>query len=79
MTRTAVIANSILWASAIIASAILGAPRFLTLVVLPTLAATSLIVSPRRTRAPECQPSAPFESSRAIRCLFASLGWNETA
>ncbi len=55
MTRTAVIANSILWASAIVASALLRAPSFLTLVLLPLLATTSLLVSPRRTRAPECQ------------------------
>ncbi|HEY0794932.1 MAG TPA: hypothetical protein VGD64_04050 [Acidisarcina sp.] len=36
------IASSILWASAVIASAILKAPTFLTIILLPMLAFTSL-------------------------------------
>ncbi len=55
MTHKYLIANSILWAAAIIASALLHAPMLLTLVVLPTLFVTSLLVSERRgDGAPEC-------------------------
>jgi DNA-binding CsgD family transcriptional regulator len=39
------IANGILWASAIIAAAILGAPVMLSVMLLPLLAAVSIIVS----------------------------------
>jgi hypothetical protein len=52
MTRKYVLANSFLWASAVIASAIMHAPTPLTLLVLPTLATTAVILSPRRTMNP---------------------------
>ena len=45
MNRKFIIANSILWAAAIIASAILGAPVSLTTVLLPSLAACSLLAA----------------------------------
>ncbi len=35
---------SLLWASAILSSAILGAPQFLTLILLPILAYTSVVI-----------------------------------
>ncbi len=52
MTRKYIVANSVLWASAIIASAIMHAPISLTLLVLPSLATTAMIMSPRRTMSP---------------------------
>jgi hypothetical protein len=46
--RGYLIANAVLWAAAIIASAILGAPRLLTFILLPALAAISLLLAGRR-------------------------------
>jgi hypothetical protein len=54
MNRRDVIANSILWAAAIVASAILHAPLFLTLVILPTLATSSLVLARRRPPTIDC-------------------------
>lgn len=44
MKRTQMLAKSVLWAAAIVAAAILGAPPALTLILLPALAATSLLL-----------------------------------
>jgi hypothetical protein len=43
-------ANAILWAAAIVAAAILGAPAMLVLVLLPSLAAVSVLVLRRGRR-----------------------------
>ena len=51
MGRKYLIANAVLWAAAIIASALVGAPTVLTLVVLPALAAVSLLLAGRGLRA----------------------------
>jgi hypothetical protein len=40
-----IIANAILWAAAIIASAIVGAPSALTVIFLPALAVTSILIA----------------------------------
>jgi hypothetical protein len=52
MNRKFIYANSILWASAVIAAALLHAPVFFTLILLPSLATTSLLLAlpaaPRR-------------------------------
>jgi hypothetical protein len=45
MNLTRFNSNAILWATAILASAILGAPQFLTLLLLPSLAAMSLLMT----------------------------------
>jgi len=45
MNRKHVIGNSVLWAAAIITSALVGAPTVLTLVLLPGLATTALLVN----------------------------------
>ncbi len=54
MQRSRIIANSILWAAAIIAAALLGAPVSHTLIVLPSLATGSLIVSLPAPRPRDC-------------------------
>jgi hypothetical protein len=51
MGRQYLIANAVPWAAAIIASALVGAPTVLSLVVLPTLAAVSLLLAGRGHRA----------------------------
>jgi hypothetical protein len=48
MTRQLLIGNSILWAAAIVGSALLHAPTTVTLVILPMLAATFLVISVQR-------------------------------
>jgi len=45
MNRTYIVTNSILWATAIVSSAALGAPSFVSLVVLPCLAAVSWLAA----------------------------------
>ena len=55
MNQKHYLANAILWASAIVASAILGAPTFLTLGLLPVLAATALATPRPKSGAASCQ------------------------
>lgn len=43
MNRKHLLANALLWAAAILASAVVGAPTFLSLILLPCLAAASLL------------------------------------
>jgi hypothetical protein len=45
MNNRLLLANAVLWAAAIIASSIVGAPTFLSLVLLPSLAAISLLLN----------------------------------
>ena len=45
MTSNLRISNAILWAAAIFAAAILGAPTFFTIILLPSLAITSNLLS----------------------------------
>lgn len=45
MSRKTFIGNAILWASAIIASAIMDAPLSLSTILLPSLAATALLIT----------------------------------
>lgn len=45
MNQKYVLANAILWAVAIIACAVAGASTFLSLILLPSLAAISLLVA----------------------------------
>jgi len=56
MTRWHTLAAALLWATAIIAAATLAAPAFLTLILLPSLAAASLlqrtVARPHRSHAP---------------------------
>jgi hypothetical protein len=49
MSKQLQIANAVLWAAAIIASALLQAPNTLTMMVLPGLAAVSLLFAATRT------------------------------
>jgi len=58
MHKTYVLANSVTWAAAIIASALLGAPSTLTLVLLPSLAAISLLATAPRASDLACRPQA---------------------
>jgi hypothetical protein len=51
MNRKYFIANAILWAAAIIASAIVGAPSYLSIGILPGLAASSLLLTWPKSRA----------------------------
>jgi hypothetical protein len=44
------IANAILWAAAIVAAALVAAPTVLSLIVLPSLAAVSMLLAWRRPR-----------------------------
>lgn len=55
MRRKAFLANAILWAAAIVGSAVVGAPPFFSTAVLPTLAATALLVSWPSARPAEFQ------------------------
>jgi hypothetical protein len=48
MGRTYLIANAVLWAAAIVAAAVLGSATVLWLIVLPALAATSLLLARRK-------------------------------
>lgn len=45
MNRNKILANSVLWAAAIVAAATAGAPSYLTLILLPSLSALSLLLS----------------------------------
>lgn len=54
MNKKHYLANSILWASAILTSAILHAPSFLTLGLLPVLAATALVTTRPRSESGTC-------------------------
>jgi hypothetical protein len=45
MSRNHFLANAILWAAAIVASAAVGAPSLLSTILLPALAACSLLVT----------------------------------
>jgi hypothetical protein len=55
MHKTYILANSVAWAAAIVASALLGAPSTLTLVLLPSLAAISLLAAVPRTSDIACR------------------------
>jgi len=61
MHRRAYFVNAVLWATAILASAIMGASPFLTAVLLPSLAATALMLSRPSPAAPSC-PSPTIEA-----------------
>jgi len=54
MNRKHFISNAVLWAAAIVASALVGAPPFFTMVLLPALAASALLVTWPKSRATEC-------------------------
>jgi hypothetical protein len=45
MKKNYVLANAVLWAAAMLAAAALKAPNFLSLVLLPTLATLSLLMT----------------------------------
>ena len=55
MNKKHYLANAILWAAAIVAAAILGAPAFLTLGLLPLLAATALVTTRTKSGAASCE------------------------
>jgi hypothetical protein len=55
MRRNRFLANSILWAAAIVASAAAGAPPFVSTVLLPGLAASSLLVTRPEPRTASCR------------------------
>jgi hypothetical protein len=57
MGRTYLIANALLWAAAIVASAVLGSATVLWLIVLPALAAISLLLAWRKPRIRGSVPS----------------------
>jgi len=59
MDRSNQIANAVLWASAIVASAVVGAPAVLSVVLLPALAAISLLVAVIGTGRGDARPLAP--------------------
>lgn len=54
MNQGAFLANAVLWAAAIIASALVGAPVYFTIVLLPALATSALMVTRTRRRATGC-------------------------
>jgi hypothetical protein len=54
MNLTRFNSNAILWATAILASAIVGAPQFLTIVLLPSLAAMSLLLTKPERKPARC-------------------------
>jgi hypothetical protein len=45
MHRKYVLTNALLWAAAIVGAAVVGAPTFLSLILLPCLGTTSLLVN----------------------------------
>lgn len=53
MSRFQYLSNAVMWAAAIIASALVGASPFFTTVLLPTMAATALILTWPKSRAAE--------------------------
>lgn len=55
MNRNHLIANAILWAAAILASALVGAPSALSVLLLPTLAVSSLLFMGPRFSATKCR------------------------
>lgn len=59
MNRNILIANALLWAAALVAAASVGAPTVLTLILLPTLASVSLIISTAKRRAAVCRTWFP--------------------
>jgi hypothetical protein len=48
------IGNAILWAAAILASALVHAPAILSVIILPILAVSSLVVIRPKSKDPEC-------------------------
>ncbi|MCY7355386.1 MAG: hypothetical protein LH470_09990 [Lysobacter sp.] len=52
--QATVLTNVLLWAAAIIAAAGLGAPTFLSLVLLPSLGAVSMLISGQARRGKQC-------------------------
>lgn len=48
MSRNNLLIHALLWAVAIVASAIVSAPAFLSIVLLPVLAATALLIGRQR-------------------------------
>lgn len=55
MVEKHVVVNAVLWASAIVASAMLGAPSFMSVILLPSLAAISLLVNIQTCRTYQCR------------------------
>jgi hypothetical protein len=51
MSRNYFFANAILWAAAIVAAAVVGAPALLSTILLPALAAGSLLMTRPRSGA----------------------------
>jgi hypothetical protein len=54
MNRRLYVANAILWAAAIVVSALVGAKPILTTVLLPSLAASALVVGRPAARPTPC-------------------------
>lgn len=56
MNTEATLSNALLWAAAIVSAALLNAPDKLTLMILPALAAVSLVYSIARGPKRQCTP-----------------------
>jgi hypothetical protein len=59
MHKRYLIANAVLWAAAILASAVIHAPVVFSIIILPTLAFTSLVILRPRSNDSDCQKMTP--------------------
>lgn len=57
MNQKHFLSNAILWAAAILASAIAGAPPFVSVALLPTLAAAALLATWPKAQVARCRAS----------------------
>jgi hypothetical protein len=55
MHKRYLIANAVLWAAAILASAVIHAPVVFSIIILPTLAFTSLVIIRPKSKDSDCQ------------------------
>jgi hypothetical protein len=59
MHKKYLIANAVLWAAAILASAVIHAPVVFSIIILPALAFTSLVMIRPKAKDSDCQKMTP--------------------
>jgi len=59
MHKRFLIANAVLWAAAILASAVIHAPVVFSIIILPTLAFTALVIIRPKSNDSDCQKMTP--------------------
>lgn len=59
MHKRYLLANAVLWAAAILASAVVHAPVVFSIIILPALAFTSLVIISPKSRDSDCQKVVP--------------------